>query len=256
MKEYFTTTQAAKLLSVSADTVLKWVRAGKIDSYRTPGGHFRIPSQAIETLLPGVKEPDPKTEYKNDNLTHLYCWDFYSDSGCVNSDCQSCVAYRSGARRCYEMRDIPEEFGHLKLHCRTDCSECEYYNIMKGNSTSVLIISHIGRVIRKLNSDKNDQDLVIRFTKNGYDCSLLIEKFRPDYAIIDCNFGESRAKELCMNLINDERIPFTRILVTSQSASLDEYCRGKVFGWIKKPFTYKQLKECLINRELIHKEKM
>ena len=49
-KDYFTTTEAANLLSVSPDTVLKWVRAGKIESYRTPGGHSRIPSEAVARL--------------------------------------------------------------------------------------------------------------------------------------------------------------------------------------------------------------
>ena len=51
-QKHYTTSQAAKLLSVSADTVLKWVKAGKINSYRTPGGHYRIPADAVETLLP------------------------------------------------------------------------------------------------------------------------------------------------------------------------------------------------------------
>ena len=52
IKDYYTTTEAARKLAVSADTVLKWVKAGKIDSYRTPGGHARIPKEAVETLLP------------------------------------------------------------------------------------------------------------------------------------------------------------------------------------------------------------
>ena len=36
-KNYLTTTQAAKLLSVSPDTVLKWVKAGKLQARRTLG---------------------------------------------------------------------------------------------------------------------------------------------------------------------------------------------------------------------------
>ena len=48
-KDYLTTSQAAKILSVSPDAVLKWARAGKIEAYRTPGGHFRIPKSALSS---------------------------------------------------------------------------------------------------------------------------------------------------------------------------------------------------------------
>ena len=50
VKDYYTTSEAARLLSVSADTVLKWVKADKIDSYRTPGGHARIPKAAVDAI--------------------------------------------------------------------------------------------------------------------------------------------------------------------------------------------------------------
>ncbi len=37
-----TTGQAAKLCEVTPDTVLKWIRKGRLRGGRTAGGHFRI----------------------------------------------------------------------------------------------------------------------------------------------------------------------------------------------------------------------
>jgi len=117
-KEYFTTTEAARLLSVSPDTVLKWVRKGKIASYRTPGGHARIPKEAVAGMLPEEKEGANGAESgdaaEEGNGGFKFCWDFYSRDGTVKPECVQCVAFRSRALRCYEMRRIPEEASSLK----------------------------------------------------------------------------------------------------------------------------------------------
>ena len=79
MNGYYTTSQAAKLLSVSPDTVLRWVKAGKISSYRTPGGHARIPADAVAALLPRAEraflslDPDDGPHSSN-------CWNQYADA--------------------------------------------------------------------------------------------------------------------------------------------------------------------------------
>ena len=46
----FTTGQAARLCSVTPDTVLKWIKAGRIEAQRTAGGHYRISPQELERL--------------------------------------------------------------------------------------------------------------------------------------------------------------------------------------------------------------
>lgn len=49
--EYLTSTEAAKALGVSRNTLKKWVRLGYIhDSYRTDGGHVRIPRLEVERV--------------------------------------------------------------------------------------------------------------------------------------------------------------------------------------------------------------
>lgn len=58
--ETITTTEAARLLGVTSQTIRNWIRAGKIITDPTVGGHNRIPvgqpiiSAAIENYVPNV----------------------------------------------------------------------------------------------------------------------------------------------------------------------------------------------------------
>ena len=49
-KGLLSTGQAAKLLSVSPDTVLKWVKKGRVFAQKTPGGHHRLRLEDVERL--------------------------------------------------------------------------------------------------------------------------------------------------------------------------------------------------------------
>ncbi|OGL47597.1 MAG: hypothetical protein A2161_15390 [Candidatus Schekmanbacteria bacterium RBG_13_48_7] len=55
-QKYLTTTQAAKLLSVAPDTILKWVKAGKLTSRRTLGGYFRIPMEELASFSSEISD--------------------------------------------------------------------------------------------------------------------------------------------------------------------------------------------------------
>ena len=45
---------AADLLGVHVDTVRRWTDEGKLPEVRTPGGHRRIPREAVERVLDGA----------------------------------------------------------------------------------------------------------------------------------------------------------------------------------------------------------
>lgn len=47
-KEILTTFEAARLCSVSYNTIKNWIRRGLLDAYRTAGGHLRIKNSDIE----------------------------------------------------------------------------------------------------------------------------------------------------------------------------------------------------------------
>jgi excisionase family DNA binding protein len=226
------------MLSVSADTVLKWVKAGKIASYRTPGGHYRIPANAVETLLPPTRL-DPVLEDADKGFD--YCWNFYAGSEGVRDECTKCVAFRSKARRCYEMRGIPEEFGHLRLFCQTSCEECDFYNLTHQQRLSVLVVSRHHRWLEELLDKAETSGLKLECAQSEYKCGTIIEKFRPDFIVLDRSFGVNQTRNLCRHLNEDERIPFTRIILTSRFARWTEDCQQEVYGWIEKPFTIGQL---------------
>jgi excisionase family DNA binding protein len=62
--EYLTSSEAAGMLGVSRNTVKKWARLGYLhDSYRTEGGHVRIPRRELERVARLERDltqtPDP-----------------------------------------------------------------------------------------------------------------------------------------------------------------------------------------------------
>jgi excisionase family DNA binding protein len=241
-KDYLTTTQAAKLLSVSADTVLKWVKAGKVKSYRTLGGHFRIP---IEELNLPASADAASSERSSHPSSFLYCWENLAGDGDIKSECKDCITYRSRASRCYELRDLPGEFGCLNLLCDTECSDCEYYRKVSNQGVNVLIVSESKQLIQDSNSAVSPNEIQIQHARNEYEAAVMIHEFRPDYIVIDCAMGKSRTVAICSNLFSDIRIPVARIILSSKTKQLKDYCDQEVFGWIKKPFSIEQLKECI-----------
>ncbi|UCD17080.1 MAG: helix-turn-helix domain-containing protein [Candidatus Zixiibacteriota bacterium] len=249
IKEYYTTTQAAKILSVSPDTVLKWVRAGKIKSRRTLGGHFRIPASEVEFSAvkeaAAAKHPAPAAE----PLAYQYCWEYLAGSGEIKPECRECLTYRSRSRRCYELRDLPDGLGCLRMFCQTSCQDCDYYNLVNGQGVTVLILSENPAIIRNRNRLEESGGLHLKFAESEYECATLIQKFRPDYVVLDCAFGRKRTSMICMNLFNDPRIPVPRIILASKIKKLKDYCDKEVFGWIKKPFAVEQLEECIQGAE-------
>jgi excisionase family DNA binding protein len=239
-KEYLTTSQVAGLLSVSPDTVLKWVKAGKIKSYRTLGGHFRIPLGALD--IPADKDY-PKARLEAQDF--IYCWEYLSDAGEIRPECRDCITYRSRSRRCYELRDLPGDLGCLAMQCAESCPQCSYYKLVHNQITNVLVLSKNDHLISGRKSSPPENNLDIRIVHNEYEAASIIQSFRPDYIVIDTAFGKRRSADLCSYLFNDARIPVTRIILASRTQKLREYCDKEIFGWIRKPFSIRQLRACI-----------
>ena len=49
--DLLTTGQAARLCSVTPDTVLKWIKKGRLRGVRTAGGHYRIERRLLDPLI-------------------------------------------------------------------------------------------------------------------------------------------------------------------------------------------------------------
>jgi excisionase family DNA binding protein len=128
-KGYLTTFQAADILSVTPDSILKWIKSGKLQAHRTPGGHHRISRQKVELLLK-ESEKNHSQNAKISGQKMKYCWEFNSKQTNCNSDCENCLVYKSRALRCYEMSSLPSELGHLRIFCKSSCDDCEYYKFV------------------------------------------------------------------------------------------------------------------------------
>jgi excisionase family DNA binding protein len=50
---FFTIPQAAERCSISRVTLWRWVKSGKLKAYATPGGHYKIRKNDLETFIRG-----------------------------------------------------------------------------------------------------------------------------------------------------------------------------------------------------------
>lgn len=50
-RRFFTTSEVARYCEVSNDGVLKWIKAGKLRAFATPGGHYRVSSEDFRDFL-------------------------------------------------------------------------------------------------------------------------------------------------------------------------------------------------------------
>ena len=132
-KKFLTTFQAAKVMSVSPDAILKWIKSGILDARRTPGGHHRIARENIEALL-NENEKNSATESVSSQKVFQYCWEFNTKNENCTGKCEDCVVYRARALRCFELSDFSEESGFLRRFCKSSCDECNYYLLMKAQN--------------------------------------------------------------------------------------------------------------------------
>jgi len=71
MKETLTTSDVAKLLGLHVNTLKNWVRDGKLPSFRTIGGHYRIRAEELASALRERGIPIPEALEKM-TTKHVY----------------------------------------------------------------------------------------------------------------------------------------------------------------------------------------
>jgi two-component system OmpR family response regulator len=50
-RRFFTTTEVAEYCAVSNDGVLRWIKAGRLRAFTTPGGHYRVSAEDFRDFL-------------------------------------------------------------------------------------------------------------------------------------------------------------------------------------------------------------
>ena len=243
-KKLLSTWQAAELCSVTPDTVLKWIKSGKIPASRTPGGHFRLDPYKLPISTPSE---EIQTQIQKPKMPFQYCWEFKSKAGNLQEGCLGCVIYRSRTKRCYELSHLPEEAGHAKLYCSATCDDCDYYSIVKGQRVNVLVVSDRSSLRAILEGEIKKVNYNLTFTNCEYHCSMVVESYRPDYVVLDCKLGVQRSREFARNIAQDPRIPFVRIILAGEIYEFPEECDHEVFAFIKQTFTAFELEKLIDN---------
>jgi excisionase family DNA binding protein len=204
------TGQVAQLMSVTSDTVLKWIKSGRLRASRTAGGHYRIAQNDLDRLIDGGYE----TERAGDG-DFLYCWEYYATDGEPGESCLECLVFRTRARRCYEMSDLGREVGYAGAYCTNTCDECSYYQEVVGRRRRVLIVSESAKLRHRLGRERSDTNIDLMFAASEYECSAACHDFKPEFVVIDGSLPKPMRASLCYHLAADPRLPGVQIIVAN-----------------------------------------
>ena len=247
-REMVSTGAAARLCSVTPDTVLKWIKKDRIRAVKTPGGHYRIDKKQLKPYLGGQGQDDvPAVEPVPKAIS--YCWEYHADNGQIRDSCRECLVFQSKAEKCYLMAGLGEKGGHAQTFCQQGCHECDYLQFVNGEPANVLVVTDDAKLKGRLVADVDDK-MVLKFTGCGYETASVIQDFRPDFIIIDESLPGSGSAEIRRHLIEDPRAHGSQIVLASASRNARRQLPDGVCALIRMPFTVADLMACL--RSLNH----
>jgi len=238
------TGQASKLLSVTPDTILKWIKQGKIPAIRTPGGHYRISGDDIDDYITRATQSVDSLQ-SSAGAGLVYCWEYFAVGGQTKLECFDCLVYRAQAFKCYEMNHLSKETGYNGGSCSSDCDTCSYLRFQRKSPYNVLVICDNEETHERLISENSDKRLNLQFATCEYECSLLIDRFRPDFVVVDCAMQEDKCRELCHHLASDPRINGNAIILATPARRLSISFPGT--ARLRHPFSLDDLEKRLRN---------
>ncbi|MFH1726509.1 MAG: hypothetical protein ABII00_18010 [Elusimicrobiota bacterium] len=170
-------------------------------------------------------------------MHNLRCWEYLAEGGVVREACKTCVVYRVRAARCFQMAEMGPGLGHAKRFCRSSCEECVYYRRVHGLDTNVLVVTPDEDLIKRLKAQER-KGMALRFARNGYEASTVVQAFLPAFAVVDQRVIEAGGEGLLDCLSGDERLPGLKIIVAAvKDAPGPEAWDGRsVAGVVEKPF--------------------
>jgi excisionase family DNA binding protein len=231
--DLLTTGQAARLCAVTPDTVLKWIKKGKLAASRTAGGHYRV---ALPDLHPFLAEfgqkgtdivqsgrsfhPSSAEVGTRESEEEVPCWEFLAEDGETRESCRHCVVYRVKATRCFLMAGLETDVGHSKEFCEGSCEDCAYYKRIQGGSAPVLFVTADQELESQIDYFEKDS-VILRFARNGYEASALIQDFRPEILIIDMEGIPGLGLDLLDSIAADPRLPHVRVILVTPPGQLE-----------------------------------
>ncbi len=240
--QHLTTGEVAKLCSVKADTVLKWIKKGRLAATRTAGGHHRVDRRDLAALMDSNGSVHPVNEACA--RASLRCWEYLSEGGVVRDACKQCAAYRARAAWCFELMKFCTAGAHANQFCSSSCGECVYFQRVKGGVAKVLLVSSDRELIGRLNEECGE-DLSLRFARNGYDASALVESFQPAFVIVDHELLGDACADLVSCLARDPRVPGLKVMVAVSRGFEDAAGHPGVTCVLTKPFGAEAIKAAI-----------
>ena len=241
---YLTTGQAATRYSVSPDTVLKWIRSGLLPARRTAGGHHRIDEKDLEKLLEDAPASDRSPEPHAHRRQFRYCWE-YNGNGKLLDGCKECAVYLMRAQRCYQVAKLAPEAGPPRTFCTESCEDCDFYRLVQGQRTNVLVVTDDPELTRKLREAEIDVNFNLEIADCEYTCSTVVNHFRPDFAIVDCSLGTRSSRDITYHLVEDPRAPFVRVVLAGNEDEFPNECEKVVFARLNRRFGIEDINECI-----------
>jgi excisionase family DNA binding protein len=243
-KKLISTGQAAKLCSVTPDTILKWIKKSQIVAIQTAGGHYRINRDHLEPFIAefgkDVSQASPATK-----SLATYCWEYHSADGQINDNCRQCMVFKSKAEKCYLMAGLGKDGGHSGIFCKNSCYECDYFHFVNKPKSNVLIITE-NQVLEQNLQANIKESINLKFSCCGYETSTIIQDFNPDFIILDESLTHSSSDELCKHLIQDPRLHGAQIILAVTDERKERNLQEGICATIKIPFGIPDLEECLL----------
>ncbi len=244
-REWLTTGQAAKLCSVTSDTILKWIRKGRLPAKRTAGGHFRVARGDLDPLTtPVVTGEFPVHDSRPPAPTPLRCWEYMGGRDGVREECTQCAAYRLRAGSCFEMARMGMEDELGRHMCVTACHDCVYYRRVMNIATPVLFITRDEALVEGIRTDDPGR-ITVTVVRDGYEASATLLETRPAFVVVDEDVVRAGEERLVENLARDRRLPGLKIILALSSARTKRKGCGPehdgVACSIKKPFAMQDI---------------
>jgi excisionase family DNA binding protein len=128
-KHYFTTNDIAQMCNVTRQTVINWIKGGKVTANLTPGGHRRVLREDLVSFFQDNRmDISIVEEFEKENRGRIpYCWEYHAvgfPSRSSQHECERCITREAYALHCYA---LVHALGKERDACHTGCENCGYY---------------------------------------------------------------------------------------------------------------------------------
>lgn len=122
----FTTGQAARICFVTPETILNWIKGGRLKAYRTAGGQHRIRTEDLRAFM--VESGMEPSLLDMEGAGRPLCWDFHDEEegrygSARASRCGECLVKRSATMNCWELHGLVP----LTVRRVDRCEACAYF---------------------------------------------------------------------------------------------------------------------------------